>query len=214
MDYGFYHAIAGWESIVKSRFVLPVLIAGLFGLCSEVHGQANFSVYAGANIASLVGDDAMRGDLPPRNKVRLGAGVGWITHLGGPFGFRLDLVYVEKGAKYSGIGEPVDFELAYIELPAMLEMYFYTRNEMTPKFYFGTSFGVNLSARTEEGGVSVNLKDSMERTELGFIIGVGVDCFERFEVSMRYTIGLMTVHRNQNIDERTRSVLIIAGLLL
>ena len=198
---------------IRNQHLFFILVL-LFIIPLVSMAQVRFSIIGGLNVASLVGDDAKLGDLPPRNRTRIGAGMGMTMNLGGLFNLRFELLYSQKGAEYSGIGEPSEFAFSYIDFPTMLEIRFHSNTDWAPKVLLGNFISFNLMSELRTGDEVINRREEMVKTEMGIIGGVGVNFIDRFEFIIRYSMGLLTVHRDDTIDIRTQCVHVFASILL
>ena len=199
---------------MKQRFTLVGILFLWFILSLDAHAQLRYSLFGGVNVASLRGDDVVREEMPPRNRTKPGVGIGFSTYNATLLNFRFELVYCEKGARYIGVGDPITHALTCIEVPALIEYRFDSNDRLIPKLFFGPYFSVNLRSEIHSNGDITDLKEETMKTEAGLMLGVGVDCFDRFEIMIRYSWSIRTIHRDQDIDIRTRNVQVFTGILL
>ena len=164
-----------------------VLVAAL--LLAAAHGQRAFAqsiqagVVAGANISTLVGDDAPDAD----SRTAIMAGVQLLFQPATPVGFQTGLIYAGKGAKFSEGGFEGFFKFSYIEIPALLRASFpVTGSQLRPVVLAGLSLGIksgctagienattSFEADCDEGGVDGDL--DMKSIDLGMSLGFGLD---------------------------------------
>ena len=96
----------------------------------------------------------------------------------------------------------------------MLEIRFHSNTDWAPKVLLGNFISFNLMSELRTGDEVINRREEMVKTEMGIIGGVGVNFIDRFEFIIRYSMGLLTVHRDDTIDIRTQCVHVFASILL
>lgn len=147
----------------------------------------------------------------------------WGTMLGGYVNFlfhpnvnlRLELDYVSKGGAgvNAGTGDALDFDLVYVEFPAMVEVGL-KRNKLYGGVYGGIALGYSLTCNVTEpdgrklGCFESSLVSEPEALELSVPLGATVG-FDLGKVLLfldgRYSLGLSTVPQSPTAEFKNHS---------
>lgn len=141
----------------------------------------------------------------------------------------LDLLYVQKGATYTGIwgGQPIGtypwsgtLQLDYLELPAYLRWRPATRAAVRPfldiGFFLGVLLDAHFEAESQQGPVGLDASEFFSRVndwDLGAVAGGGVELSaggRLYRIEFRYTPGLCAVERWGDTIKTTNVTLALA----
>jgi len=189
---------------------------------------------AGLNVSTLSGDfDFGFGNVnfSPKTGVMIG----------GSFNIRLipfislqpEIIYTAKGAKLDNIemmGQRIPAEgsvdLTYLEVPLLLKARLPVPL-MSPSVYAGPAIAFNLDAKWDSriadiGGIQFNgddidLRDYVKSTDLGFVIGAGIEFGApvlKFNLGARYIMGITEIDDSEDfdLDARNNVLSIIIGV--
>lgn len=184
------------------RFVFLVLAAFLtFNLAHAI--LPSFGVKGGVNMAKFTGSDA--GD----NDFKMGA-------VGGAFAcvdliamkIQPEILYSQKGAKYTILGATLYEKHDYVEIPVLLKFSF--GKIIVPSIYAGPAAGLLMSAKLTNGG-SVDIKDEIKSTDLGLVFGAEVKTPAKLSVEARYTMGLGTFDKEGDFSVKNSAISVMLG---
>lgn len=169
----------------KSIFVLTCLLA--LALAASAQAQTGFGIKGGLTIAKLTGDDT------DALESRTGFMVGGYAAI--PIGegtaIQPELSYAQKGAKFDADGTDVVEKFDYIEIPVLFK-YTVAGEGARPYFLVGPYLGLNISAKIESEGQSVDV-DEIKSTDFGLVFGIGVE-LKKFLIEARYGLGLTDIY--------------------
>jgi Outer membrane protein beta-barrel domain len=183
--------------------------------------QWSAGVKAGANLADLSGDDV--GETSMRTGFMGGAFLQ--ADVADEFGFRLEGLYVMKGAKEDvdlGAG-PVEVttKLDYIEFPLLFVFNLTSSETFGFNLFAGPTFAFNIGAEAEaEGGDAVDIDDAIKSFEFGAAIGAGLE-YKLSSASLtfdaRYSLGASSVAEDDettgdSFDAKNRGIGLMIGL--
>jgi opacity protein-like surface antigen len=180
------------------KTLLPALIVLLF-FSSTTLAQLPFKlgVRAGLNIASLSWDPELPSVIDKSS--RTGFKFGALAELGfvPMFAIQIEPMYVQKGGNISAGGQESKNNLSYLEIPILLKLKIPTPGPITPYVFAGPNIGILLSASSETGGQSTDIKDEISSTDFALDLGAGVG----FKVAplvvliidARYSLGLSDI---------------------
>ena len=223
------------------RRTLAILaIAALALLAGEAAAQGTGLIgkgfKAGLGMYKFTGDDVemdLSGMLPdastasPDYKVGFAAG-GYLTiGLGPHAALQPELLYVQKGAKYSldyyedDIGDRVDaditFKLDYVEVPILFKYLFATEGSTRPSLFLGPVMGIKASSNLKvevsvpgygSGEDEVELED-IKSLDFGAVVGAGLDVAAgegSVVFDVRYTLGLSEFPDTDEVDVTSTSL--------
>lgn len=175
----------------KILLAFTVLLAITASINQTKAQTVEIGLRGGVNIASLA-DAKQEVDSP---RIGLLAGVyGRVSIPGTRFSIQPEVLYSQKGAEVNN----VEVKRSYLEIPVLLRLDFLTSGLLSPHISAGPYFGFKLDAKEESTG----------DTDSGLIFGVGVD-INRFNVGLRYSLGLQRVYEND--EERNQALSIVIG---
>ena len=180
----------------KFTYYSAFLFSSLLFCQTEGYAQQRFSAgpRLGVNLSKYVGNNIVE------NKAIAGLAAGAFVMYSSlnHFGISADLLYSQKGAKYTAIaGGSVTQRVNYLEIPIALR-YFLTRSgDFRPNIYVGPSlaFKLNANQKVDNTGLKTSITDGVKSTDLGLMAGFqlnfkGLAPRQRFLIDGRYTYGL------------------------
>ena len=183
----------------KFTYYFTLLILTVLFCNTASYAQQRFSAgpRLGLNLSKYVGDGVVNNKVIPG----LSAGAFVMYSSLNHFGISADLLYSQKGAKYTqtAAGE-VTQRVNYLEVPIALR-YFLTRSgDFRPNLFVGPALGfkLNASQKIENTGVKTDITDGVKPVDLGLMAGFqlnfkGLGPRQRFLIDGRYTYGLSSI---------------------
>ena len=179
--------------MIVSMLALTLLV--MTTVASQAAGNVGFGGKGGVNFSTFNGDDSEGAE----TRVGFAFGAYLDFPLSPSISFHPEALYFMKGAEATEGGLTLTFKLDYIEVPLLLV--FRIPNEtskITPMFYAGPSFGLNLSSKVkgEAGGNSAEADiDNAKSLDIGIAFGGGAeigvgDSGNKLHFDLRYTLGL------------------------
>ena len=179
------------------KFLL--LLAGLAGLAGSAQGQTiRYGLKAGVSLARTRYD--VTGG---RNQIGATAGLMADAALSEKLSLHPELLFSQKGQRFDGSGpggfsSSEKFRFNYLDLPVLLRLKF-------GSFFAeaGPQAGYLLSAkRTSTQSSSTmpaltytsNTTNATRRFDLGYVVGIGYQLQERWELGARYNGGLLSIN--------------------
>ena len=151
------------------------------------------------------------------------------------FSLHLEIIYSERGTKYSTEEKPFNDHIIpeqsfiqnvdYLELPIFIQYNFINNSAITPKLFLGPFISYLLSANLELDWKNtktddLNQKDYFKSTDYGIIVGAGIAYSlksGRLLLDIRYQFGLQnisSIERGSEIKTSTLSLNIGYGFNL
>jgi len=173
------------------KLILLVAIA-LFTFNVNAQG-VDFGVKAGANFASIGGDDT--DDLSGRTSFHFGVTAG--IAVSDNFSVQPELVYSAQGASMDFDGFEADLKLDYLNLPIMAQF------QVADGFSIevGPQFGFLMSAKIEADGEEEDIKDDVKGLDLAAGVGVNYAMASGLNFGARYNLGLSNVNDGEGSDD-------------
>ncbi len=137
------------------------------------------------------------------------------------FGFRLEALYVNKGAELTQPTGPVDYNYDFIEVPLLFVLHMTPQSAAVFDIFAGPSLAFNISAETDDGSATVDISDQTESFELGAAVGVGIE-YKLTSMSIlgdaRYSLGATDLADvddafGEDVEAKSRGFGFMAGLL-
>jgi len=153
----------------------------------------DFGVKAGANFATIGGDDT--DDLSSRTSFHFGVTAG--ISVSDNFSVQPELVYSAQGASFDSDGVSGDWKLDYLILPTMAQF------QVADGFSIeaGPQIGFLLSAKAEAEGEEFDLKDFVKGLDLAAGIGVNYAMASGLNFGARYNLGLSNINDGEGSDD-------------
>ena len=158
-------------------------------------------IKVGVNLATASGSDAT----PPAGvtkSMRVGLALGGFVGIGaGPLTIQPEVLYSMKGVVYKatffGITGTSTEQLNYLDIPILVK-YDLAPAPTKISIYAGPSLGILLSANekfevTGLGSTTADIKDSVNSTDIGIVVGAGVGLAGGISIDARYQVGLSSV---------------------
>ena len=195
------------SALVLVAFASQASAAGMYG-----------GIKGGVNIANVGGDDAPD-DTSSRTGFQGGLFVG--KKVNEEFGFRLEGLYVQKGAKFDADlgGGPVEvtYKLDYIEFPLLFVYEFPAGDTVGFNLFAGPTFGFNMTADAEVDGEDAGEIDDVKSFEFGAAIGAGLAktmaSGKAIGLDVRYSLGATSVveaEGGEDVSVKNRGIGIMA----
>jgi hypothetical protein len=162
---------------MKKTIYTLMLMAGLAGTArAQRSGDVSLGLKAGASYASFVGKDAGNRDGLFGFQAGVFANIG-ITRM---FAFQPELLYSQKGSK---VADVTDFStrLNYLDVPLSFHV-----NADGLFFEAGPQVGFLLSAKSEAGNTSVDVKSATNSVDFGYLAGLGYQRKTGPGIGLRY----------------------------
>ncbi|SEG41025.1 porin family protein [Flavobacterium urumqiense] len=150
----------------------------------------SFGVKGGLNVSSITNanQDGVN------SKSLIGFHVGFFAEfmISDKFAIQPELLYSAQGVKLESGGDNGDLKLDYINIPVMAK--YYVAN--TFSLEFGPQIGFLVSAKAKSGGVSEDIKDEIQSTDVSLGFGASYYFAERFMFGARYNLGLSRIQKD------------------
>jgi opacity protein-like surface antigen len=190
------------------RILLTLSAVAMIAFAAQAQAQGMYAgIKGGVNIANVGGDDAPDGT-SSRTGFQGGLFIG--KHVSPNIGFRLEGLYVQKGAKAdvdNGVGGTVEVteKLDYIEFPILFVYTFPAGEKMDFNLFAGPTLGFNMSAKVED----TDIKDSIKSFEFGAAIGAGIErklaSGKGLGLDVRYSLGATSIAEDVTVGSETVS---------
>jgi len=179
-----------------SIYVRMALAATLIaGTASAQH--VNIGIKAGLNVYNINNDNGASYD----SKLGFNAGLIGHIHLSKKVALQPEVVYSGQGAKFTTAGVETKYNLAYINVPLMLQYMF----DNGFRLQAGPQVGFLASAKAETGNTKTDFKDNMNSVDFALGAGVGyVNPPTGFGVDARYNLGLSDINKNSPVKSTNR----------
>ncbi len=204
-----------------TSFVLTGLLIGGLVAAPPASAQIGFGLVAGVSFAKFTGADANVGGISSGTRTGfVGGGVVDIP-ISDMFSVRPEVLYAQKGARFSDQGVTAGFNLDYIEIPALFVVSVPTSGNVTPEFFAGpqVSFRVGCSV-TATGGNSpggtvsctdAGIEDEVATTDFGVIFGAGVTV-GNFMAQAALDLGLSKIDNSASPDDiKNQAIYVMLG---
>jgi hypothetical protein len=167
---------------MKRLLFLLIACGCLLTVQAQKHGNINFGIKAGLNLANLNGDDVSGSSMLATFHG------GAMVHIpfGGMWAVQPELMFSGEGAKFDG-GKTA---LGYLNVPIMFQY-------VNPSGFYaetGPTIGFLMSAKDkEDGGTDTDIKDQLKSTDFLWGIGIGYKMKSGFGIGGRYNFGLSNI---------------------
>jgi outer membrane protein W len=200
------------------------LIAGLAATPAKAQeaGSLFLGVTAGGAYSGLRGDFLESSERARSYKWGFVGGATFEAYYKRNFAVKVDALYTQKGVQNvpSAIGA-ADLNLAYIDVPLMLNFNVHLSYDWSVAFYTGISIGFNVSCNLKSSdGSSVSCKDSEDdigpkSTEFAWPFGLGVQYWPSgragnyLSLDVRYVYGFSSAFENSAADVKNQVLLLM-----
>ena len=129
----------------------------------------------------------------------------------GVFSVEPQLLFIQKGAKLTALGEEVTLKLDYLEVPLLGVVTSPRWGPVRAFVYGGPAFGFNVSATAAPvgGEDEEDVADDVKGNDVAVTFGGGI-IVDGLTLEARYTMGVSSIAEDER-DIRTRAFLFIAG---
>jgi hypothetical protein len=176
-------------------------------------GGASFFTFNGSD-SDIFSDPDVGVGLDKGTRVGFAAGAFAEFELGSRWAIEPQLLYVQKGAKYSGtLSDPdlgdVDVSTSlntdYIQIPVLFKAEFRNPSStVTPSVFVGPAFGFNIGCSISADAGDLGSADAdcdddtVKSTEFSAVFGAGIE-FNRFSLQGRYDLGLSEIAEGADV---------------
>ena len=176
-------------------------------------GGASFFTFNGSD-SDIFSDPDVGVGLDKGTRVGFAAGAFAEFEFGTRWAIEPQLLYIQKGAKYSGtLSDPdlgdVDVSTSlntdYVQIPVLFKAEFRNPSgSVTPALFVGPAFGFNIgcSLSVDAGEVGSGDTDcdddTVKSTEFSVVFGAGLE-FNRFSLQGRYDLGLSEIAEGADV---------------
>ena len=196
----------------EMRKVFGLVCAGLFvaGFASVSRAQnSSFGLKAGLNMANLTSE-------PEGHSYDIKTGVamgGFLTYpLSDDIALQPELLYTQKGNEIesldysSGGGDYATtvIKLDYIEIPILAKYSISPGESACPFVFVGPSIGILMGAKVD----SEDLKDFCKSTDIGLVLGGGVELESGVSIDLRYDMGMTKAFDEGNSKNTVISLMV------
>jgi hypothetical protein len=173
---------------MKKVFLLIVSVASF----ATIQAQTKFGIKAGANLASLAGDDV------DDAKMKIGFNVGGFAKIGLTESLSLqpELVFSAQGAKFEDEGDDVKYNLSYLNIPVLLQY----NLPMGLNFEAGPQIGFLVGAKAKQGDEKADVKDFFKSTDFSLALGAGYLTKANIGFNARFNLGLGNIADSDDGD--------------
>jgi len=188
----------------KMTVIVGVLVAAAVVAPGLSPAEAGLSkgIRVGLNMANFTGSDADPSPSVTKSS-RTGYAAGLFAGIGLPalpLGFEIEALYSMKGAVYEWGTNSSTAKLAYLDIPVLVKLDILPVGPVKVGVFAGPSLGILLSAEREEelGSTSrtTDIKDDMNSSDMGAVVGVGVSLPMGLSVDVRYSMGLSKLEKD------------------
>jgi hypothetical protein len=185
-------------SMKKPILVLLALVLGFSTVAQAQRrgrggSDVSLGLKAGASLTNLTGRDAIANDY------RFGFHGGVFANIGltSLFAFQPELLYSQKGGNYKNVTD-ASVRYHYIDVPLAFHM-----NTGGLFFEAGPQVGFLVSAKSQAGSVSVDVKNGTNTVDFGYLFGLGYQLKHGLGVGLRYNGGFTNVLRANTFGNTT-----------
>jgi len=180
----------------KTIFTLA-LLAGLSG-AAQAQRNISLGLKAGGTYSTFVGDNANYTYPLTSTKSMFGFHAGAFVNIGITklFAFQPELIYSEKGTKYTNIDNFT--RLGYLDIPLAFHV-----NADGLFFEAGPQVGFLLNAKNKSGSISTDVKDSYNDIDFGYLFGLGYQRKSGPGIGLRYNGGFTNVRPSAQLTPIT-----------
>lgn len=194
------------------KSTVPVCVVWLV-LASASVASAQGGVIVGVNWADVDFSEAAEA-LETDRRTGLAAGVFLSLPLTGTVSLQPEVLYSQKGMKFSEAGADVTMEIDYLDIPVLARV---ASGSSGLAFFAGPSFGFKVRARgrAELGGeeISEDVSDEVASFDLGVIVGAGFQS-PRLFLDGRMQWGLSNLNKADAdvVEMRNRVMSVLLGI--
>lgn len=190
---------------MRKILVLAALV-GVLG-ATEARAQDRGGVRFGYNAATLTTEET---GFDPKTRSGFVVGLFGVLPVNSMFAVQPEFLYSQQGAKVEDGSDEATLKLDYVQVPVLARVRLGSNSPA--HLLVGPSFGFRTRAETEFNGETMDFKDQVKGSEVGFVTGVAVNA-GMFVVDGRYTWGLTNISKGDDPDTvKSRVFSISAGI--
>ncbi len=174
-----------------------VLVIAILVFTLNMNAQISFGAKSGINIASISGDNT---DL---FEPKIGLVIGGVAEfkISDAFAVQPEILFSQQGISIENSNTKL--KMNYLNLPIMAKYYPTTSLSLQ----FGPQIGFLLSAKADNGKVTVDRNDNFKTVDLGLGFGIGYKLDFGLFFDARYNIGLININDVNGTDKNYNSIL-------
>ncbi|MEO5673346.1 MAG: porin family protein [Chitinophagales bacterium] len=185
------------------NFTIITLFVMVCSTLTAQHMHMNPGIKAGLNLASL---NSENDDFDYSFNTSLNAGVFVHMHFNKLIAIQPELNFSGQGAQYDFAGTNLHLNLAYVNLPVILQIMLGNGFRLQT----GPQVGVLVSANSKEGDTSTDVKSSFNKPDLSWMFGASYVHKSGFGLDARYNLGLSNI--NEDDSEKIKNSVIAISL--
>jgi hypothetical protein len=196
----------------RTTFGTALLCAFAFGAAPLAAQSVTVGPMAGVSLSTFSGDDVdfiSDEGIFLEKGTRTGFAVGGFAEFefGANFAIEPQLLYLQRGAKYSGsvddgtgtlVGVSSSLNVDYLQLPVLFKAELRKPDsKLTPAVFVGPAIGFNISCKINAEGAGSELSqdcpdDTVSSTDFSLVFGAGLE-YDGFSLQGRYDMGLGSI---------------------
>ncbi len=181
------------------KFFATVAMATILFTTNAIAQHVNIGIKGGLNVYNIKNDNNAKYD----SKVGFNVGLLGHIHLAKQLAFQPELVYSTQGAKYNTASIETKINLAYINIPLLIQYMF----DNGFRLQAGPQIGFLVSAKAKTGSAEIDLKENLKKVDFAIGAGVGyVHPSSGFGIDARYNIGLSNIYDNATVKSYNRGL--------
>ena len=195
----------------KIAVLLALLVFTAAPAYSFQWADTHAGVKGGVNIANQTVDPStgeLQNSLPGYSM-----GVWWGVPVNRSLSIRPEALFTMKGDRQKDSNMDASIKMSYIEVPVLATMSFLQDAKTQPSLFVGPSLGFNVGAKAEVGSASVDVKDQTKSTEVGLVMGGGLDFAvgpkNTLGLDVRYNLGLTNVADASGVTTKNQGICIM-----
>jgi hypothetical protein len=176
---------------------------------AAAQNPVSFGVKAGVNMSKFKFEEDDTDDM--KSLVGAVGGVFISQSINDMFGWSLEGLFSQKGAKFDDGVDEGKYKLTYIDVPFLLMAGPSSSGNTRFNVFTGPQISFNTKAEIESEDVTIDVDDEVKSTDFGWVLGVGLSS-GRITADARYTLGLSNISEGADegdkVKNRTFSVMI------
>lgn len=194
--------------MLKILFSLGMLV----GLTGSAWGQQiHYGLKAGVSLARFTTSYSVSG---ARNLVGATAGLMADAALSEKLSLHPELLFSQKGARFvgsapGGYKSSEEFRCNYLDLPVLLRLKFggfFAEAGPQAGYLLHAKFTVTeSSSSTSPSTYSIDNTDATRRLDVGYVLGVGYQLLERWELGARFNGSFLGINSGSNYSNQPRN---------
>ena len=184
---------------MRARTFAAALSLGLFALTATgADAQSTLGIRGGISVANASLD--IQEDFDKSNRTGFTGGVFWDWASSGLLGIQIGAQYTQKGVELDVQQAASDFDLAYLEIPAVVKLGL-PLGPVRPSVFGGAALGFNTSCEDVDGN---DCGEDVESTEWSGVAGADLAIYIggiSLWADARYHFGLNNISKDALIEE-------------